>query len=51
MSGPGNLIPEGDSRLNYAEIEKMGLRNPITLISEITKMGIRKPDSLNNIRL
>jgi hypothetical protein len=42
VSGPGILILEGDSRLNYAEIEKMGFRSPITLISEITKMGIRK---------
>ena len=41
--GRGSLIHEGDSRLNYAEIEKMGLRCPITLISEITKMGMRKP--------
>ena len=39
---PGNLIREGDSRLYYAEIGKMGLRCPITLISEITKMGMRK---------
>ena len=38
-----NLIHEGDSLLTYAEMKKMGLRCPITLISEITKMGMRKP--------
>ena len=43
MFGPGILIHEGDSRLTYAEMIKMGLRSPITLISEITKLGIRKP--------
>ena len=43
IPGPGNLIHEGDSRLTCAEIEKMGFRCPITLISEITKMGMRKP--------
>ena len=41
--GPGILIHEGDGRLTNVEIEKMGLRCPITLISEITKMGMRKP--------
>ena len=39
-----NLIHEGDCRLTNAEIEKMGLRGSITLISEITKMGMRKPN-------
>lgn len=48
---PNILILEGDSRLTYAEMKEMGLRSPITLISEITKMGIRKPSPpINEIR-
>ena len=40
LGSPGNLIHEGDSRLTYAEMKKMGLICPITLTSEITKMVI-----------
>ena len=51
LGRPGNLIREGDSRLTDAEMKKMGLRCPITLISEITKMGMRKPSPpINEIR-
>lgn len=52
MGRPGSLILEGDSRINYAEMKKMGLKHaPSSYNCEITKMGMRKPDSLNNIRL
>ena len=51
LGRPGSLIHEGDCRLYYAEMKKMGLKGPITLISEITKMGMRKPSPpINEIR-
>ena len=44
MSGFGSLIHEGDSRLTYAEMKKMGMKYaPSSYNCEITKMGMRKP--------
>lgn len=44
LGRPGSLIHEGDSRLNYAEMKKMGMKHaPSSYNYEITKMGMRKP--------